>query len=32
MLIAGISDKYFLMIFTLKAYPKEAVSTKIAYQ
>ena len=32
MLIAGISDKYFLMIFTLKAYHKEAVSTKIAYQ
>ena len=31
-LIAGISDKYFLIIFTLKAYPKEAVRTKIAYQ
>jgi mannose/fructose/N-acetylgalactosamine-specific phosphotransferase system component IID len=31
-LIAGISDKYFLIIFTLKAYPKEAVRTKIVYQ
>ena len=31
-LIAGISYKYFFMIFTLKAYPKEAVSTKMAYQ
>lgn len=29
---ASKSDKYFLIIFTLKAYPTEAIITNKAYQ